>query len=293
MRRGYSFLQCLVIVVVKPVLLLLTRRDWRGREHVPREGGMILAANHLSWTDPLAISHFLHESGRWPVFLAKSELFSIPVLGALVSRIGQVPVYRNSADPGRALQAAERSLAEGACVILYPEGTCTRDPDLWPMLGKTGVARLALVTGAPVIPLAHWGPHALLPYGQKRPRLLPRKVMHLAAGPPVDLSAYRDGALTAQALRGATDEVTAAVTGLLAGLRGEQPPGRPRDSRAALPARNGPSPADEPGGPEVTETSEGPGAAGDSAARDRHAGEHGGSRVRPAGGAGEEGREGA
>lgn len=231
MRRGYSFLQRFVVAVVKPTLLLLTRRDWRGQQHIPRTGGMILAANHLSLSDPMAISHFLHESGRWPMFLAKSELFDIPVLGKLISRIGQVPVYRNSTDAGISLRAAERSLTEGACIIFYPEGTCTRDPELWPMVGKTGVARLALKTGVPVIPLAHWGPHDLLPYGEKKPRLFPRKVLHLAAGPPVDLSAYRDKELSAKNLRAATDEISRAVTALLAELRGQPAPPGPFDPR--------------------------------------------------------------
>lgn len=232
MRRGYSLLQRLVVAIVKPALLLLTRRDWRGRQHVPRTGGMILAANHLSWTDPLAISHFLHESGRWPVFLAKSELFDVPVLGKLVALLGQLPVYRRRTDAGLALRAAENALQEGACVVFYPEGTCTRDPRLWPMVGKTGAARLALTTGVPVIPLAHWGPHELLPYGEKKPRLFPRKVMRLAAGPPVDLSAYQPGELSGSNLRGATDEISKAITLLLAELRGEEPPPGPYDPRA-------------------------------------------------------------
>lgn len=241
MRRGYSLLQRFVVAVVKPTLLLVTRRDWRGQQHVPGAGGMILAANHLSWTDPLAISHFLHESGRWPVFLAKSELFDIPVLGKLIARIGQVPVYRHSTDAGLSLRAAEKSLTEGACVIFYPEGTCTRDPQLWPMVGKTGVARLALTTGAPVIPLAHWGPHELLPYGEKKPRLFPRKVMRLAAGPPVDLSRFRGEEMTQRNLRAATDEISAAITGLLAEVRGQQPPPGPYDPRTRTYVRpNGP-----------------------------------------------------
>lgn len=242
MRRGYSLLQLFVIAVCKPLMVLLTRREWRGQGHVPRQGGMIVAANHLSWTDPLALSHFLHECGRWPVFLAKSELFTIPVLGRLIDRIGHVPVDRQSGHAGQALRGAERALSEGKCVLFYPEGTCTRDPALWPMAGKTGVARLALTLDVPVIPMAHWGPHRLLPYGKKMPRLFPRKTMRVAAGPPVDLSAYRDSAdragpdapddalspsPSAENLRGATDEITAAITRLLADLRGERPPAAP------------------------------------------------------------------
>ncbi len=87
------------------------------------------------------------------------------------------------------LKQAEKALAEGAAVIFYPEGTATRDPDLWPMVAKTGVARLALATGAPVIPVAHWGTQDVLPYGSKKPRLFPRKTVRTVAGKPVDLSA--------------------------------------------------------------------------------------------------------
>ena len=75
-------------------------------------------------------------------------------------------------------------------MIVYPEGTATRDPDLWPMVGKTGAARLALTTGAPVIPVAHWGAQDILPYGTSKPHLFPRKTVRMVAGPPVDLSAY-------------------------------------------------------------------------------------------------------
>ena len=72
-------------------------------------------------------------------------------------------MYRGRGDAGLVLKAAEQALARGCCVIVYPEGTATRDPDLWPMVGKTGAARLALTTGAPVIPIAHWGAQEILP----------------------------------------------------------------------------------------------------------------------------------
>ncbi len=256
MRRGYSPLQRFAVAVIKPTLLLATKRDWRGQGHVPRSGGMILAANHLSWTDPMAISHFLHEAGRWPVFLTKSELFTVPVLGTVIRRLGQIPVYRHSSDAGHALREAERALVEGACVIFYPEGTCTRDPWLWPMVGKTGAARLAITTGVPVIPLAHWGPHELLPYGEKKPHLFPRKTMRLAAGPAVDLSAYRGEAPTVQSQRAASDEITAAVAGLLAGLRGQQPPPGPYDPRTGrYVAAKGPDPRTAPAARERTAAS--------------------------------------
>lgn len=234
MRRGPSvFWTYLVVAVLRPLLFTLVKRDWRGQDNVPASGGMILAANHLSYADPLAVAHYLYERGRWPVYLAKSSLFEKPLLRNVMRGCGQIPVYRSSTDAAIALRDAEKGVREGACVIFYPEGTATRDPDLWPMVGKTGAARLALTTGVPVIPMAHWGAHELLPYGEKKPRLFPRKTMHVVAGPPVDLARYRDKELTAENLRAATVEIMKAVTALLAELRAAEPPARPYDPRTA------------------------------------------------------------
>ena len=103
---------------------------------------------------------------------------------------GQIPVYRESADASRAFSAAVAAVRDGECVAFYPEATLTRDPDQWPMVGKTGAARVALETGAPVIPVAQWGPQELLAPYAKKPDLFPRKTMHVRAGPPVDLSDF-------------------------------------------------------------------------------------------------------
>ncbi len=225
MRRGHSAVwQAVTVSIVRPLLFALTRREWRGQHNIPRTGGMILAANHLSWTDPLALAHFVYLRGRWPLYLAKSQLFEIRGLGYALRRLGQIPVYRNTTDAAHALRAAEQGLRDGGCLMFYPEGTCTRDPRLWPMAGRSGAARLALSTGKPVIPVAHWGPHELLPYGEKKPRLFPRKTMHVIAGPPVDLSKYEGCELTNQVLRDATADIMAEITRLLGELRGEEPP---------------------------------------------------------------------
>ncbi|MFC4533629.1 lysophospholipid acyltransferase family protein [Sphaerisporangium dianthi] len=211
------------------MLLLFTKRDWRGRANVPRTGGMIIAANHLSWSDPLLFAHFAYNSGRWPVYLAKSGVFDIPVVGTIVRKCRQIPVFRGSTDAARSLKEAEQALVEGSCVIFYPEGTITRDPDFWPMAAKTGVARLALATGVPVIPVAHWGAQELLPYGQKKPRLFPRKTFRVIAGPPVDLSKYAGQPMRSQVLKDATADIMTAITAQLAELRGEKAPDTPFD----------------------------------------------------------------
>jgi len=200
---------------------------WTGEKNVPPREGMILAANHLSYSDILALSIFVHRCGRYPVFLAKASLFDVPVLGWLMLKLGQLPVYRGQTDAALVLQDAERISKAGACVIFYPEATVTRDPDLWPMSAKTGVARLALAASIPVIPVAHWGAQELLPYGKFLPRVWPRKTVRIAAGPAVDLSEFAGQPMTNQVLRAATDKIMADVAGLLGQLRGEIPPATP------------------------------------------------------------------
>jgi 1-acyl-sn-glycerol-3-phosphate acyltransferase len=220
-------------IILPPLIKAMMKRDWHGHEHVPGEGGVIIAPNHLSYADWAAMALFTHEAGRYPAFLIKAPVFKVKVIGPMLYRLGQLPVNRGSADAALVLRDAERSLAAGEALIVYPEGTATRDPDLWPMVARTGAARLALATGAPVIPVAHWGAEAILPYGSKRPHLVPRHTVRLQAGPPVDLSGFAGKPLDRATLRAATAAIMADITGLLAGLRGEQPPAEPFDWAAA------------------------------------------------------------
>jgi len=131
-------------------------------------------------------------------------------------------------------------------VIFYPEGTATRDPDLWPMVAKTGVARLALATGAPVIPVAHWGTQDILPYGSKKVRLFPRKTVRTVAGKPVDLSEWAGKHTSAKALRAATDAIMGEVTALVAELREEQPPALPYNPSLSGGTGRGSTPSAQP-----------------------------------------------
>ncbi|HEY2506869.1 MAG TPA: lysophospholipid acyltransferase family protein [Streptosporangiaceae bacterium] len=215
-------------LLLRPGIRMTMRLDWRGQEHIPADGPVILAINHLSYMDILAIGLFVDSARRYPVFLAKSSLFKIPVLGYVIGKLGQLPVYRGQADAALVLRrAAELARKNNACVIFYPESTVTRDPDKWPMVAKTGVARLALEIGAPVVPVAHWGAQRILPYGTVLPRLLPRKTVRVAAGPAVDLSEFAGQPPNTQVLRAVTDKIMLAVTGLVGELRGETPPVRP------------------------------------------------------------------
>ncbi len=214
-------------VILRPTIRALMKHDWQGQENFPAEGGVIVAANHLSYADVLAVALFCDQAGRYPVFLAKSSLFKIKILGPILAKLGQLPVYRGQADAALVLRDAEQGVKDGACVLFYPESTVTRDPALWPMVAKTGVARLALATGAPVIPVAHWGAQNVLPYGTAKPHVLPRKTVRVIAGPPVDLSEFAGLPIDTKVMRAATDKIMADVTGLLSGLRGEDPPAKP------------------------------------------------------------------
>jgi len=210
---------------------LMTRRTWRGGEHLPASGGFVAVANHVSNMDPLTFAHYLYDHGAAPKFLAKSSLFHVPVLGGLLAAADQIPVYRGTARAGESLVAAERAVRAGECVVIFPEGTLTRDPDMWPMTGRTGAARLVLVTRAPVIPVAQWGAHRLLPRYNARFRPFPPKPVTVVAGPPVNLDDLYDRPLDQEVLSEATARIMAAVTAQLAEIRGEEPPPRPYDMR--------------------------------------------------------------
>lgn len=217
--------------ILRPTFTAITRRRWRGAEHLPADTGFIAAGNHVTNLDPITFAHFLYDHGAPPKYLAKSELFAVPVLGALLVRARQIPVYRGTTQAGDSLRAAREALAAGECVAVFPEGTLTRDPDLWPMAGKTGIARLALSVRVPVIPIAQWGAHRIMPRYRLALRVLPRKQVEVVAGPPVMLDDLYGHEHDPAALREATDRIMTAITDQLAEIRGEQPPERPYDVR--------------------------------------------------------------
>ena len=209
--------------IVRPVMNLLMRKKWLGLEKLP-PGGFIAAPNHCTEIDPLVVGHMLYNQKRMPRFLAKAGLFKVPVLGFVLRATKQIPVERSTSGANRSLQIAKEVVDEGGAIIIYPEGTLTRDPELWPMKGHTGAARMALESGIPVVPIAHWGAHELLPRYAERMYLFPRKTSRLVVGDPVDLSAFAGRPLDKATLTEATNVIMEAITELLATLRGGQPP---------------------------------------------------------------------
>lgn len=218
----------IAVAVVYPVAALLFRLRYRHPERIPATGPVLLAVNHISVLDPLALARLVWDNGRVPHCLAKESVFRDPG-GPLLRAAGQIPVARSTADAHEALHAAEADLAAGNLVVIYPEGSVTRDPDWWPMEARTGVARLALTTDAVVLPVAQWGPQRAHDYHEKRLHLRLRTPAEYLVGDPVDLSAERarlraGQPLTHELLKDTTDLVMSRVRDQLAELRNEPAP---------------------------------------------------------------------
>lgn len=198
--------------------------DWDDASNLPADGPVIVVSNHISDFDPIALAQYLIWNGRWPRALGKSDLWKIPAIGHLARATGQIPVERNTERAKDALVHAKEALSAGECVVIYPEGTITADPQTWPMTARPGAARLALSTGAPVVPVAQWGANLVMP-GKKPtwPRLWPRKTMIMRCGAPIDLHDLGD-ADDPEAVRRASLRIMAALNAGLADIRGEEPP---------------------------------------------------------------------
>jgi 1-acyl-sn-glycerol-3-phosphate acyltransferase len=216
----------LVAAWLAPVVRLLFGIRVRGIDKLPKSGPYVLVANHMTNVDPLAVAYFVYVTlKRAPHFLAKESLFRIPVVGKILLSAGQIPVYRSSGNRNdEPLRMAHEYLSHGHTIAIFPEGTLTRDPNLWPMRGKTGAVRLALDTNVPVFPIAHWGAQDILPrYGSKfRPGFWKR--VDILVGDQIDLSDYQGKKLSPDEVAVATERVMRAITGLVAELRGESAP---------------------------------------------------------------------
>jgi 1-acyl-sn-glycerol-3-phosphate acyltransferase len=223
-QRRIGFWRRLAVVLVLSVMSVWTRRTWTGQQNLPPAGGVILVPNHVSHFDPLVVAHYIYKSGRWPRFLGKASLWKVPVLGFLLRKTLQIPVERGSVEAVKSLDALVEALAEGGAVVIYPEGTTTREPDLWPMRGKTGAARLALHTGAPVIPIANWGAERVFDPRTNKFKVRPRTPVSVTAGKPIDLSRWAGEQPSRAVLEQMTEAIMLDVRDLLTELRDGDPP---------------------------------------------------------------------
>jgi 1-acyl-sn-glycerol-3-phosphate acyltransferase len=211
----------LALSILRPPLSLYYNWRFEGTEHFPREGAALVACNHISYFDPLAQGLFVVKCGRRPRFLAKSELYGNWLLRHVLDGAKQIKVVRGSGDRSP-VENSKTALRDGEVVMIYPEGTRTKNPDFTPMQAKTGIARLTLSTDVPVIPLAVWGSqhvdiqHGLHPSKFGRP-------IWVKAGVPMDFSAYSEQPDDPDAIRQVTDQVMAELSRLVGDLRSRYP----------------------------------------------------------------------
>jgi 1-acyl-sn-glycerol-3-phosphate acyltransferase len=214
-------------VLFYPAARLLARGRFTGIDRLAIPGGQLIVANHISHLDPLYDAVFVRKSGRVPHIMAKSSLWKVPVLGRALAGTGQISVDRSGSGAGQAsLEAATQALLAGDVVLIYPEGSVTKEPDFWPMKPKPGVAALALSGDFPVIPVVHWGTQRVYnSYAPKRKfKPLPRKDVHVVAGPPIDLSPWRGRPVDARAIRDVSFLIMGTIRDMLAEVRGEVAP---------------------------------------------------------------------
>jgi 1-acyl-sn-glycerol-3-phosphate acyltransferase len=203
----------------------------RGEAEVVRglpEGGVIVISNHTSYADGVLLALVCRRLGRSARLLATAGVFRAPLLGPAIRKLGFIPVNRGAADASDALAPAAKALAAGEVIALFPEGRLTRDPDHWPEKAKTGAVRLALQTGAPIVPVAIEGAHRVI--GRQRrligllKNVILRPKVHTAVGAPIDVRSMLLGDETPDEIRRLTDEVMARLIDLVEELRGEQAP---------------------------------------------------------------------
>lgn len=217
-----TFKTCASILI--PIMKLITTYDGREGIKIPKSGPVIVASNHLSYMDAFALALFLYSNGRAPRFIGKIQVFRIPIIGRILLAAGQIPVDRESKEARVALSYALTLLEMGHQIAIYPEGTLTRDPEYWPMIAKTGAARLAVVSKAPVYPVAQWGTQEVIPPYSKKFRIFPRRTIRYRVGAPVDLSPWYGKEEDPIAMAEATALVMSAITALLEEIRGRVRP---------------------------------------------------------------------
>ncbi len=214
--------------ILKPWLATWFKWTIEGVENIPRSGPALLAFNHIAYLDPLAAAYIVDKAKRIPRFLAKQELFEDKKISWVLKGAKQIPVKRGTADAPMALDNAFRALDEGELIVIFPEGTITKDPDLHPMEGKTGISRLALGSGVPVIPAALWGTANIWPKGYGK-RWRPGQDICVRVGKPMTFAGRSDSPEEWHRVAG---EIMDEISLLLASIR-PAVPDRRRPKKAA------------------------------------------------------------
>lgn len=214
-------------VILRPWVRLLYKVDVTGMENLPKSGGYVLAANHVTTVDALAVAYMMYfRLHRAPHFLAKEGLFKTPIVGPVLLAVGQIPVFRGQRKNTDPMEAAYKVLRAGHVIGIFPEGTLTRDPDLWPMRGRTGAIRLAIETGVPIVPVGQWGTEKVMETYSSKLKPKPWHKVNIIIGKPIDVSAYVAKKNSTEELVLLTEKVMNEITKLVEQLRGEKAPAK-------------------------------------------------------------------
>ena len=205
--------------VLIPIMNLITKRRWLDVEKIPQSGPVVFYSNHVSYLDALVLAHLMFKNGRAVRFIGKEAVFKIPVVGWVLHKAEQIPVKRQSDSAAIALSEAIAALKMGHAIAIYPEGTLTRDPELWPMTGKTGAVRLALSANVPLIPIAQWGDQLIWPPYSKILKPFPRKLVTMKVGDPVDISKWQGRVDDPAAMEEATTYIMRVLAEMVGQLR--------------------------------------------------------------------------
>jgi 1-acyl-sn-glycerol-3-phosphate acyltransferase len=224
-KRERTLILRIAAALLIPLVRLTFRIDAKGLELLPKSGPYILISNHVSYVDPLSMAYLVYvKLKRAPHFLAKEGLFKFAPIGRLLASLGQIPVYRSGRSNEEPLRAAHAFLKAGQVIIIFPEGTLTRDPDLWPMRGRSGAIRLAIESNVPVFPVAQWGVDHVLGNYSNRFRPNPFFPVQMTVGPEIDLSELRGRSFSTEELTKVTSRVMHTLADMVAELRGEPAP---------------------------------------------------------------------
>lgn len=215
----------LALEVCRPITRGLTKATWKGQDNFPKDRPFIVIMNHLTEFDAFVIMHFITDEGIAVRAMAKASLFKVPLLGTILRKTKMVEVHRGSERSKDALEAAKQAIRDGETIAIFPEGTLTTDPKFWPMQFKTGAARLALATGAPIIPVVHWGSQNVMHrFRDSIMKFWKRHPTTVVAGPAIDLSDLPQDDANREAVQTATRRMEDTVRKMLAEIRNEPVP---------------------------------------------------------------------
>jgi 1-acyl-sn-glycerol-3-phosphate acyltransferase len=215
-----NWLWFILIPLTKWLTNRVTRVEVQNASVLRKPGGLVIAANHISWFDSFPLALAIVNESKLPRFLATEEIFNYPIFGRLAKKLGFIPVQKQEISNTFTLHKALNSCAAGDVVVFYPEGRVTNLPGHELLPFKSGAIKTALATKNPLIPVAIWGPQLIAP----RPKTFkpfPKQQTRIKFGQPIDLTSYYDKDLSRAELEFLVQKLSTEVNILLNSIRAQ------------------------------------------------------------------------